>query len=187
MKNSRSSIRYAKALLGLSEENKCLQQTYADMVLIKKTCDKNKDLQLLLKSPIVKTDQKIKILKQVFSKNISNLTGSFIDLIVAKKREAFLHTITEQFINIYKKQSNIETVKIKTATPISDVLKNDIIRFVKHNNKNIVDVETQEIIDPKIIGGVVIDMGGVRFDTSISKSINELRKKFNQNLYIKDY
>ena len=111
----------------------------------------------------------------------------FIDLIVAKKREAFLHTITEQFINIYKKQSNIETVKIKTATPISDVLKNDIIRFVKHNNKNIVDVETQEIIDPKIIGGVVIDMGGVRFDTSISKSINELRKKFNQNLYIKDY
>ena len=65
MSHSRATIRYAKALLDLAVENNTLNQTYKDILLLKNICSQNKDLLLLFKSPIVKTDQKLKILEKV--------------------------------------------------------------------------------------------------------------------------
>ena len=50
-------------------------------------CVKNKDLTLLLKSPIVKTDKKISILSEIFSKSVSDVTMSFIQIITSKKEK----------------------------------------------------------------------------------------------------
>ena len=61
MKYSRVTIRYAKALLQLSVEEKSLDSSYRDMVLLDSICSESKELSLLLKSPIVKTDRKLKI------------------------------------------------------------------------------------------------------------------------------
>ena len=85
MKNSRVTIRYAKALLGLALEEKEEKRVYNDMLLIKRTCVENKDFVLLLKSPIIKTDQKLKILEKIFSDNISRLSKLFVNIIAAKK------------------------------------------------------------------------------------------------------
>ena len=59
MKQTRAAIRYAKALIQLSIENNCLQDTQQDMLLIEKVCRENKDLILLLNSPIVKPKKKL--------------------------------------------------------------------------------------------------------------------------------
>ena len=72
MKQSRVAIRYARALLQLSIEQDALEQSYSDMTLIQSACFENKDLSLLLKSPIVKTDKKLKILDKVFGSKVGN-------------------------------------------------------------------------------------------------------------------
>jgi F-type H+-transporting ATPase subunit delta len=58
MKESLAGNRYAKSLIGLSIEKKELDTVYNDMVLISETVENSKDLDLLLKSPVVKTDKK---------------------------------------------------------------------------------------------------------------------------------
>ena len=62
MKQSRVTIRYAKALFQLAIEQEILEQSYNDMVLLDEVCAESKELPLLLKSPIVKTDKKLKSL-----------------------------------------------------------------------------------------------------------------------------
>ena len=59
------------------EQNK-LEDTLSDMKHIVSVCSENKDLSLLLKSPIVKTDKKISIISEIFSKSVSDVTMSFI-------------------------------------------------------------------------------------------------------------
>ena len=110
MKSTRLTSRYAKSLLNLSIKQNCLEKTLADMNHINSLCDKNKDLILLLKSPVVKTDKKRLILSNIFSKSVSEITMSFIVIITNKKREMYLQGIAESFISLYKKYSNIETV-----------------------------------------------------------------------------
>ena len=184
MKQTRASIRYAKALLTISVERNCLEGSFKDMVLIDKICSENRDLKLLLKSPIVKTEQKIKILNQILTNKIQQLSLDFIEIIITKKREYLLIGIAKKFIELYKIENNIETATVTTAAPISTELKKKIISYIKDRNNNQVDLI--EVVDNEIIGGAIIRIGDKQLDASIGRDLSELRQTFNKSLYIQE-
>ena len=185
MKATRLSSRYAKSLLGLVVEQNKLEDTLSDMKHIVSVCSENKDLSLLLKSPIIKTDKKMSILSEIFSKSISDVTMSFIHIITSKKREMYLEGIAESFISLYKVHNNIESVTLTTAVPIDENTKSEILSYIKKKGKT--DVELTEIIDEDILGGMIVKMGDKQLDASVIRDIKELKKTFNKNLYIKDF
>ena len=86
MNQSRATIRYAKALLQLSVEENSLEESYADMRLLDRICSESREFSLLLKSPIVKTDQKIKIICEIFANKTQKLSLDFVKIIINKKR-----------------------------------------------------------------------------------------------------
>ena len=185
MRQSRVTIRYAKALFQLAIENNTLEQSYNDMLLVDKLCAESKDLLLLLRSPIIKTDKKLKILEEIFEKKISKVTMLFINIITTKKREGLLISIASSFIALYKTYNKIETATIITAAPLDEALIAEVISFIKkHGDDN---VELTKKVDPTIIGGAIIRMGDKQLDASVSKAISELRQIFNKNLYIQDF
>jgi F-type H+-transporting ATPase subunit delta len=49
------------------------------------------------------------------------------------------------------------------------------------------DVEVTETVDPELIGGFVLRIGDQQLDTSILSELNDLRGKFDSNLYEKDF
>ena len=184
MKHSRATIRYAKALLQLSLEKNILEESYNDMMLLDSVCFESKELSLLLKSPIVKTDQKIKIFHEIFTNKITPLSISFMNIIMSKKREYLLEGIAKKFIDLYRNEKNIETAIVTTATPISEELKNEIITYITTKNNK---VELKEVVNKDIIGGAIIRIGDKELDASISSEISELRQTFNKNLYLQDF
>ena len=185
MRKSRATARYAKALLQLSIEQKSLEQSYNDMLIINKACSESKELCLLLKSPIIKTDQKRNILQEIFESKIGDISMNFIKIITNKKRESLLNSIASVFISQYKKHKNIKEATITTAQPLNLELKQEIIKYIKKNGD--VEVELTEVVDKNIIGGTVIQLGDKQLDTSVSSEISELRKRFNKNLYLQDF
>ena len=97
----------------------------------------------------------------------------------------YLEEISQSFIHQYKSYKKIETASVTTAIPIDDKTREEILSYIsKNGNKNI---ELTEIIDENIIGGTIIKMGDKQLDTSISRTIKELKQTFNKNLYIKDF
>ena len=67
MRSTKVAARYAKSLIDLAIEQNKLEDTYQDMCLIHKVCEDNRDFELLLASPIVKSDKKAKILDAVLA------------------------------------------------------------------------------------------------------------------------
>ena len=185
MNQSRVTIRYAKALFQLVIEQDTLEQSYNDIVLLDKVCAESKELSLLLKSPIVKTDKKLKILEDIFGSKISKVTMSFINIITTKKRENLLTLIARSFITLYKTHNKIATATVITAAPLDESLRAEVIRFIKKDGDD--NVKLTEKVDSTIIGGAIIRMGDKQLDASVSKAISELRQIFNKNLYIQDF
>ena len=185
MKQSRATIRYAKSLIDISEENGVIDKSYDDMVLVNSLCSSNKDLINLLKTPIVKTDLKVKILKELFSNSISSLTLSFIVLITNKKRESILAEISSSFISLYKSKKNIKEVTVTTALPLDDSMRKELMSYVKAQNNS--NIELIEKVDESLIGGAIITIGDKQLDTSISSKLHALRQKFSVNLYLQNY
>ena len=184
MKNTRVTLRYAKSLLELAVEQNQLGACKEDMEAVVAACKESKELSLLLKSPVVKSDKKVAILNEVFS-SFSTLSKSFINIITNKKREMLLEEIAERFLFVYKQYKGIESAVVTTAIPLDSGLKAAIQAFVeKHGGGK---VELTEKVDEKLIGGAVIRMGDKQLDVTVLRQINDLKQTFNKNLYIKDF
>src|SRR5579872_4703054 len=107
--NPRLAARYAKSILDLAVEKGQLEAVHADMLLLKQTCRDSKDLENLLRSPIIKADKKGKILQAIFANKISPLTNAFITLLLNKEREGYLPEIAAAFVDQYKTRKGIST------------------------------------------------------------------------------
>ncbi len=182
MTNPRLATRYAKSLLDLSIEQNSLDAVYADMKFLEQITKSNPDFVALLRSPIISSDKKNKIIAAVTEGRVSNLTNLFIKLLTEKTRESNLPEIVTAFREQYNKLKNINRVKITTAVPISDELKNSIIAKVKSNVTGEIELETA--VKEELIGGFKLEMGGTLVDASILRDLQDVRKQFLNNEYI---
>ena len=183
MPNPRLATRYAKSLIDLAIERGELEKVFADMQWLNGVCKSNKDFVNLLRSPIIKGDTKKKILEAVTTGNISEMTAGFNRLLITKGRESNLPEISNAFITAYKLKKNIHTVKLTTASPVNEAVKNAIVAQIKKNPiyKNI---EIEEKVDPDLIGGFVLQVGDQLVDASIAYDLRTIAKQFDNNDFI---
>lgn len=183
MLNPRLATRYAKSLIDLSIERGQLEQVFADMQLLQQICKGNPDFVNLLRSPVVNADTKTKIVKAVTTGKISELTDSFISLLIRKARESNLPEISSAFIDQYKKHKDIHTVSLTTAVAIDDAVRNAILQQVKKAS-GYDKIELEEKVNEDIIGGFVLQLGDKLIDASISYDLKEIAKQFENNDFI---
>ncbi|MEI6948015.1 ATP synthase F1 subunit delta [Paraflavisolibacter sp. H34] len=183
MLNPRLAARYAKSLIDLAQEQGQLEKVYADMVLLQNITRSNREFLNFLRSPIISADKKEKILTAVMGTKVGPLTAAFAKLLVNKSRESALPEIITAFIQQYKDIKGIRTVKLTTAAPISEAVKNAIVEQVKKagNIKNL-DLETS--VNEKLIGGFVLQTGDKMVDVSIAHDLKEIERQFQNNDFI---
>tara|TARA_Y100000385_G_scaffold258907_1_gene287271 strand:+ start:562 stop:1119 length:558 start_codon:yes stop_codon:yes gene_type:complete len=185
MRESLAGNRYAKSLIGLSIEKKELDTVYNDMVLISETVENSKDLDLLLKSPVVKTDKKQEILSSIFGKETSELTKQFLLLISSRNREAIIGDIAGAFVRQYKVIKKIIVTEVTSAIKLESAQKKKILQLLNTNESS--SVEVIEKINPEIIGGFIVRVDDKQIDASISRKLDDLKQGFSKNPYIADF
>ena len=186
MRDIKIASRYAKSLLKIAIDENVLEDLHKDMQLVHKVCTNNPDLVLLLKSPIVKSDKKRNIVDAVFENQLSKIASTFISLIITKKREGLLNDIAASFIDIYKHHKHIKTATVTSAIPLSKVQKDNVINILK-STKETDGVDLKEVVDPTIIGGMILRVGDKQLDESIKRKLMNLEMEFNNNPYVKDF
>ncbi|MFN8714559.1 MAG: ATP synthase F1 subunit delta [Bacteroidota bacterium] len=185
MRETRVSYRYAKSLLDLAIEKGQLEQVREDMQLVRDTVHESRELEILLKSPVVKTDKKQDILKAIFGGKIGVITTEFIDIITRKRREAELEIIAESFLTQYRINKNIVTAVITSAAALDDTLRKQVLEIVRKMAGT--EVELTEKIDTSLIGGFVLRVGDRQVDTSLIRQIRMLDRNFSENPFIKEF
>jgi F-type H+-transporting ATPase subunit delta len=183
MQNPRLAGRYAKSLLDLATELNQVDAVYADMNMLQGIGKTNPDFTAFLRSPIIKPSIKQKIIDSVIAGKINNTSASFIGLLVRKGREENLIEIAAAFIEQYNKIKGIYKVKLTTATPVSDELKNAIVKKVKSTTP-MQNIELETVVKEELIGGFLLQMGGTLVDASILRDLNDIKKQFMDNQYI---
>ena len=86
MPNPRLATRYAKSLIDLAIEKDQLEKVYADMQWLQAVCKSNRDFVNLLKSPVINSDTKQKIVEAITKGKVSEMTSGFIRLMIRKNR-----------------------------------------------------------------------------------------------------
>ena len=181
--NPRLAARYAKSILDLSLERGELETVYKDMLLLNEACRDSKDLVAVLRSPIIKADKKGKILEAIFTGKVSAMTTAFMNLLLNKEREGFLPEIATAFVEQYKKHKGISTVRLTTAVPVSEDVRQAILQKLK-TDRHLQQVELDSEVNPALIGGFILEIGDERLDSSVAFELSNIRKQFQNNDFI---
>lgn len=183
MLNPRLAGRYAKSLIDLAVERNELDKVYDDMQYLQQVCKGNRDFVAVLRSPVISPDKKQTILQAVTNGNISEITSGFNRLLVRKGRESNLPEIAQAFIDQYKQLNEIYTIRLTTATPVSEEVKQQIVDKVS-SQLPMKHIELTTTVNEDLIGGFVLQIGDKLIDASIAYDLNAIRKQFLNNDFI---
>lgn len=181
MSEFRAAGRYAKSLVDLSQERNLLEQVYTDINFFLSVYKQNPAMQAMLTSPIITSDKKMAVLQKVFGSKVQPLTIQFFEIITRKNRSTYLATIAQAVINQYNDIKNIATATVMSAVALDAKNYDEIKSFISSSTGK--NIELQTIVDPKLIGGIVIKIGDKLFDASIAGSLNKVKQEL-LNTYI---
>jgi F-type H+-transporting ATPase subunit delta len=183
MSNLRLASRYAKSLIDLATEQHQLDAVYADIKTLHSICNSNSDFVAMLKSPVISSDKKEKIVLAVTADKVGKLTVAFLALLINKSREYSLPEIVKAFIDQYNKINDIHPVKLTTAVPVSDQVKNSILDKIR-SNTNMKKIELETAVKDELIGGFTLEIGDTFVDASVLRDLNDVKKQFMNNDFI---
>jgi F-type H+-transporting ATPase subunit delta len=126
---------------------------------------------------------KIKVLEAVTTGKIGEITSIFNRLLIKKSRESNLPDIIKAFIKQYKEHKNIHLVKLTTAVPISDEVKNEIIAQI-NKTAGYENIELETKVKEDLIGGFVLQTGDQLVDASVYYDLKNIARQFENNDFI---
>ena len=166
--------RYASALYDLAADSKSVDPVLADLTLLKTMLNDQKDLNLVIKSPLIASTDKLNILEKLLLNIKANkLTLTFLKVLEQNKRFSNLYSIISQFININAYNRGDVLADITSAEELNDEQRKNIKEQLKNTLGK--KLSLNFIVDKKIIGGLVVKVGSKMIDTSLANKINKLK------------
>ena len=174
MNQSIISTRYAKALMMVGAENKCMDALDADLKLIKTIISENPIFRQILDNPVIKPPQKRKVMSELLEKRIHPLTLNFIHLIVRNRREIMLSDVARDFIDLYEKSKGIKRAQVVSAVSMDESSKKRLQQQLNVLFK--ADVQMTAETNPNLIGGFIVRIDGHQYDASLSSALKRMHK-----------
>ena len=168
------SDRYGSALYELASEKKIVDSVLEDLQNVKKLIEENKELSLLIKSPLINSSDKLKVLiKLTLSSNLNELSITFLKVVANNKRFASLTSMISQFININAIKRGNVLADVISAEKLTEEQRSNIKDQLKTILGDKLSLNFKE--DKKIIGGLIVKVGSKMIDTSLANKINKLK------------
>ena len=168
------SDRYAAALYDLAAEKKLVDPVLEDLSNLKNMLKDNKELSLVIKSPLITSIDKLNIFESLLKKiNANVLTSTFLKIIQKNKRFSNLASIITQFMNINSQKRGDVLADITSADELNDDQKNNITNQLKSILGDKLSLSFD--VDKNIMGGLIVKVGSKMIDTSLANKINKLK------------
>ena len=176
MDNGRISVRYARALFQLAQEQGCEEAVYDGLTRF----THNYLLAIaqfneVLSDPIVAREEKVKLVEMAMGEPMHDTLKQFIAFVADQKREDKMIFIAMKYMEMYREKHNILSTQVTTATELSEASYDKIKAYIKETFG--ADAEMDVKIDPSLIGGFILDIENTRMDASVAGQLNTLKNK----------
>ena len=141
------SVRYARALLKSALDQKLEDQVYHEMQTMAQSYIDVPALRQTIDNPMLSKDVKQILLTTAAGPLASQLTQSFIALVLKEDRENMIQFMANSYVTLYRKQKNVKT-------------------------QGTVEFETE--VNPDIIGGFILEYDTYRMDASVKSKLNNI-------------
>ncbi|MCC7293339.1 MAG: ATP synthase F1 subunit delta [Phycisphaerales bacterium] len=163
---------YADAILGLAEERKQADALLDEIVELQQLLDTDATLGAFLTSAQIDAKQRAATIEKVLRGRAGDLLVDALQVINAKGRMELLPEILESYRSAHDAARKISEVQVTTAVPLAEDLRASLKAAAERYTGGA--VKLVESVDESLLGGLIVRVGDVKLDTSLSRHLRRL-------------
>lgn len=165
--------KYAQAILELAQEKGQLGEVEEQLKQVVEAIEKNSELKVFMNHPRVPAAAKKSMASNLFTAQINDYVLNFLLLVLDRRREALLKQMVEQYTALANEIRNIVVAEVTTAQALS----NEQLQALQNKLAQVTgkSVTLQVVVDPAILGGLIVKIGDKLIDGSVSRQLAVLK------------
>jgi F-type H+-transporting ATPase subunit delta len=160
---------YAEATHGLAVVEDCEDAVLDELSVVVDLLDRQPEVEQMFASPLVDTEERSSILERVFRHRLSDLLVDSFQVMNRKHRLGLLRAFAKAYGRVFEESKGIVEVRVTTAIPLGEKQRlraaESASRLVRGKARLV------EAVDPSLLGGMVLQVGDTKFDTSVSREL----------------
>lgn len=179
MRDRNVAVRYAQALLNVAVERGKVDGITESFDSVVEAVTGHRELLIFMQSPQVRTQEKKELLETVFTDRIEPALLHFLELLLDKGRIMHLGDIHEEYNTLVETLRGMQRVRVVTAVPLDGDLAQKLAdKLSALTGKTII---LDKKVDPSVIGGVCVTMGGKIIDGTIATGLGRIGHALEQS------
>lgn len=163
--------RYARALFEVAKERGLIDQIESELKDIVAAVDQNQELNKILTHKQITQASKKQLFSDLFRAHVAAETLSFLNVLIENGRETDLGSIADAYVAMANEVRGIADAIVTTAKPLNEEEQAQLAeQFGKQLNKTL---RVKMVVDPAILGGVVVRIGDRLYDGSIKRKLEQ--------------
>jgi F-type H+-transporting ATPase subunit delta len=167
--------RYAAALYELADELKALDEVAGDLRTLRAMVDESADLRRLIRSPVLaRSAQGAAVAALAERAELQGVTRNFLGLLAKNRRLFALPETITGFLARLAARRGEATAQVTAAQELSPAQRENLMEQLRRavGQKVTIDV----LIDPSLLGGLVVKLGSRMVDASLKSKLHRLER-----------
>ncbi|MEM6794238.1 MAG: ATP synthase F1 subunit delta [Acidobacteriota bacterium] len=165
---------YSRALLALAEEGGKAEEALEELAWLAEYASSDESFRHFVSSPMVDEEARASSIEKMFRGRLSDLLVDTLQVVNAKGRLSLLPAIAETYRQDHQDLRGHVDVQVATAVPLTDEIRARVVETVERFSGR--QPALQEVVDPSLIGGIVLRVGDKKIDASVKNEVNKYRK-----------
>ncbi len=179
---SELAARYAKSIYEVAAEKNQADRVFGELRSLQQTFEKDGQITEFLNSPILKSEDKEKALKEALKNSgLSEETHALVLLLAKKGRLPVFPEIVEAFQARADESHGVTRGTVRSAAVLSPEERARIEKTVSNYTKKQVILTYKE--DPNVIGGLIAEVGSYTFDDTLKSHLRRLNEELNRRTH----
>lgn len=179
MKNTRAALRYAKALLSLTLEQKQEIAVAENMQEVTALFESN-ELSDFLDNPVLANSVKQATLQKLLP-SLHASSQQLIELLSKNNRINLLEEVAKAYLELLKQHEGKQTAVVTTAVALTPELEKLALDKAMQLSSSKITLENR--IDPSIVGGFILHIGDLQYNASVAYQLEQMKRDFTQTNY----
>jgi len=164
---------YARSLFEVSKEHDQLDDVREQLDQFAAALNDHRQMAVFFFSPYFSTEEKKNALGRAIE-GAEPIFMNFLEALVERHRMPAIFRIRAEYEHLWDEENKRLPVQITSAVPLDEATVKSIGDRISEQTAQ--TVELSSIVDPDLIGGIVLRVGNVILDASVRNRLNQLRK-----------
>ena len=166
---------YAKAFLGFAKESGKLDDLVAELDAVVGVFNELPKFRAAMESPRIDVADKTAMLDKAFKKKCNKGLLDFLKLVAQRGRFDCLNAILGSTVKAHDEMAGRVKATLTTASEVEKSIQDGIARKLSGILGKEVNLDC--VVDPKVIGGMVVRVGDTVYDGSVVNQLQQVRTK----------